>query len=91
MQHGLHLDLASRSWKPLCGERERERERERGREREREREGRREDRGLSYGDYVMKRVRKVDIYIKREMKQINNHTRKEMEKEKKVKACLASV
>jgi hypothetical protein len=81
MQHGLHLDLASRSWKPLCGERERERERE----------GRREDRGLSYGDYVMKRVRKVDIYIKREMKQINNHTRKEMEKEKKVKACLASV
>jgi hypothetical protein len=60
-------------------------------EREREREGRREDRGLSYGDYVMKRVRKVDIYIKREMKQINNHTRKEMEKEKKVKACLASV
>jgi hypothetical protein len=83
MQHGLHLDLASRSWKPLCGERERERERER--------EGRREDRGLSYGDYVMKRVRKVDIYIKREMKQINNHTRKEMEKEKKVKACLASV
>jgi hypothetical protein len=79
MQHGLHLDLASRSWKPLCGERERERE------------GRREDRGLSYGDYVMKRVRKVDIYIKREMKQINNHTRKEMEKEKKVKACLASV
>jgi hypothetical protein len=61
------------------------------REREREREGRREDRGLSYGDYVMKRVRKVDIYIKREMKQINNHTRKEMEKEKKVKACLASV
>ena len=64
---------------------------EREREREREREGRREDRGLSYGDYVMKRVRKVDIYIKREMKQINNHTRKEMEKEKKVKACLASV